>query len=126
MRTVELKSNGREYLVIDLPLNRHPINISGNFLVTRLNSVGETVGLKSYELPHCNFKTIGFIKDLTEEQWGVIITSVFGRIGSCEYINFKMPFIECIVHTATESGKSWLISHGIDETFVNPFLIEKI
>jgi len=100
MKTQEIQTNGKTYLVCEIPLNRHPIIVSGNILVTILNSVDESVGQESYPLPEYGFVMIGFASSLTEKEWA-------GILGM-----------------STESGKSWLEVNGI-AGWTNPFILIK-
>lgn len=64
-------------------------------------------------LPPGNWIIVGIGKDLKEEQWKGIIEK--GKDGIC--YKYYLPG-DYLSTTSTESGFSWLRSHGADETFL--------
>ncbi len=115
MRTVEIKTNGNSYLVVDLDCDKGSKVFQDSFGIHY-----ESRGLPTFlNLPFA-FETIGFASSLSEKEWAGIVEKF------CIYKPFYFDYTNKLNHywTATKSGKSWLEANGIAD-FVNPFLLIK-
>lgn len=122
MRTVEIKTNGKSYLVVDVSANANQVRLMATdgkqFLLCR--NTGDAKSLKSVELPEAYYEFVGFASSLSEKEWAGIVKDVlYYGIKYHNYIDEYAPF-----ETATESGKSWLEANGIAD-WTNPFLLIK-
>lgn len=124
MRTVEIKTNGKVYLVCDLPENRGVIDVCDKFLSTYLNTNEREIHEQYYGIPDGVWAMVGFASSLSEKEWAAIVEGHRISKEEIEYKKYTTHLILDTCKTATESGKSWLEANGIAD-FVNPFLLIK-
>jgi len=128
MRTVEIVTNGKTYLVVETAEMPNRVELVACDMKEYLRytfSQGKNTIIESIELPEAYYEFIGFASSLCEKEWaGIVDFKTFVRRWSstvhyADYTNDKSYFLK-----ATESGKSWLEANGIAD-FVNPFLLIK-
>lgn len=130
MRTVEIVTNGKTYLVVEIPDGYTKFRIaefsrSGNWLV---ETEEKTLNSWKVKIPNGEWSILGFALYLSEKEWaGIVKQYPIVRNGRTFYKNYGKQVI-CKetpwVDTATESGKSWLEANGIAD-FKNPFILIK-
>lgn len=116
---IETTLHTGRYAILKVPEGATNIRLSKPSGMYLDYDLGKEIG--SVEMPPGNFQIVGIGRELTEVQWKEIVDRQNGSVG--KYKDYSITgslakYGTYLLGAATESGFSWLRSHGADETFL--------